>query len=91
MKKQVSICPKCNQEMEQGFCHRASGLYYIRPEKLKQFAFKDEDLIKAGFRKILPSKAEYYMAYLCEACGFFCVDFSKSLGRKEANEMAGVI
>jgi predicted nucleic-acid-binding Zn-ribbon protein len=84
----VGICPKCGQQTERGFCHRASGIWYIRPEKLRRFTFKDEDLAKAGWRRILPSKAEYFRAYLCENCKYFAVDFSARLDQKQARTLA---
>ena len=84
----MSVCPKCGKKMEQGFYLRTSGLWYVRPEKLRRFVFKCEDLVKSGFRKILPSRAEYYLAFLCEECKFFAVDFSKSLNTAEAKKLA---
>jgi len=84
----MNLCPKCGETMEQGFCHRASGLGYIRPEKFQRCGFVDEDLVKAGFRRLLPSKAEYYVAFLCEECSFFAVDFERSLNRREADGLA---
>lgn len=83
----MQYCPKCGQQMEQGYFARASGLSYIKPEQFKKFAFRDVDLVKAGFRKFLPSKAEFYISYLCNRCNWYSVDFSKSFSRKEVNTL----
>jgi hypothetical protein len=83
------ICPKCGEKMERGLSlSKALGLSYISPEKLRHFSFLDEDLIRAGWRKILPSKALYCRSYLCRKCKYYAVDYSQFYDRKQANELA---
>lgn len=74
--------------MEQGFCPKGSGLWYVRPEKVERFAFKDEDLTKSRLQRLIPAKAEYYVAFHCEQCHYYAVDYEKSLSRNEANALA---
>lgn len=81
-------CPRCGARTEQGFCHRANGLSFVAPAKLAKFVSIDEDLVKAGFRKLLPSKAEYYRSFLCRACSLYVVDFGISFGSAAAKELA---
>lgn len=81
------ICPKCGETMEQGLSSgRSIGLSYITPEKLHNFAFVDEDLVRAGWRKLLPSKALYCRAYLCRKCQMLSVDYSQFYTRAQAND-----
>jgi hypothetical protein len=87
----LDICPRCSARTEQGFCHRANGLSFVAPAKLAKFVSVDEDLVKAGFRRLLPSKAEYYRSYLCRACNLYIVDFDVSLGSVAAKELAASI
>lgn len=84
-------CPRCGGTLEIGFAHRALGLSFVAPEKLEKFVSIDEDLAHAGFRKFLPSKAEYYRSYLCRSCELYLIDFSQGVKRKEAQEMARVM
>jgi hypothetical protein len=87
MTNEIQYCPKCGQQMEQGYFVRASGLSYVTLEKLRKFVFRDIDLVKAGFRKFLPSKAEFYTSYLCSDCKWYSVDFSKSFSWREVNDL----
>lgn len=84
----LEICPHCKALMEQGFCHRATGLSFVAPSKLAKFVSIDEDLAEAGLRKLLPSKAEYYRSYLCRPCSLYIVDYGTSLSSAEAKELA---
>ena len=81
-------CPRCGAPTERGFCHRVNGLSFVAPAKLANFVSIDEDLAKAGLRKLLPSKAEYYRSYLCRPCNLYVVDYGTSLGSAEAKELA---
>lgn len=84
----VETCPRCGAPTERGFCHRANGLSFVTPDSLDKFLSIDEDVAKAGFRKFLPSKAEYYRSYLCRACNLYVVDYGTSLGSSEAKGYA---
>ncbi len=55
----LAQCPLCEQNMEKGFFAHGTGLSWITPEKMSHFAFMDKDLVEAGLKIILPSKAEY--------------------------------
>jgi len=73
--------------MQRGFSARAIGLSFVATAKFKKFAFVDEDLVRAGYRKILPSKAQYYQSHLCRACQLYIVDYSILYSRKEAEQL----
>src|SRR5260370_24784761 len=87
----LETCPRCAAPTEQGFCHREIGFSFVAPGKLAKFVSIDEDLAKAGLRKFLPSKAEYYRSYLCRACSLYVVDYSASLNSAEAKDLAASI
>ena len=76
-----SRCPRCDSFMEDGFAGKAIGLSFVSHEKFQQFAFTDEDISKAGWKKFLPAKAEFFDSYLCRSCELYLVDFSKALNR----------
>ena len=84
----IETCPRCQEPTEKGFCHRAKGLSFVSVEKLKSFVSIDEDLAKAGLRKLLPSKAEYYSSFLCRKCNLYFVDYGTSLSSAEAKAIA---
>jgi hypothetical protein len=71
-------------------CNPASPILQFRL-KQNNFAFIDEDLAQAGWRKFLPSKAEYFRSFLCRSCKLYVVDYSKSLSRPEAEQAAHAI
>jgi len=77
--------------MEKGFSVRNHGLSWITPEKMKQFAFIDEDLNGAGLKQYLPAKAAYDLSYHCPNCKIYIVDYSKSVSRAEAHALAEVV
>jgi len=81
-------CPKCAREMQKGFTLRAYGLWHIPAEQVGNAVIKEQDLVKAGWRKFFPSKAEFYRANLCEACKVFTVDYSESLTQQEATSLS---
>ena len=82
------VCPRCGAAIEAGFSHRANGLSYVAPEKLAQFVSIDEDLAKAGLAKFLPSKAAYFRSFVCRDCDLYLIDFSETLDRKQAQDLA---
>ncbi len=84
----LSNCPVCGQRMERGFSHRNVGLSLITPEKMRKFAFRDEDLNKAGLKQLLPAKAEYNLSYHCPNCRIYIVDYSKAVSTEHAKALA---
>ena len=80
------VCPRCGKTMEAGFAHKTAGLSFVAPDKLDHFIFIDEDLAQAGWRKFLPSKAEYFRSFLCRSCKLYVVDYSRSFSRQEAEQ-----
>ena len=81
-------CPRCGSALEPGFAGKAIGLSFIAPEKLKRFSFIDEDLASSGLAKILPSKWAAFPSYVCRSCKLYLIDYSKTIGRTEAKQMA---
>jgi hypothetical protein len=84
----IEKCPQCGVTLERGFSHRSLGLSFVVPEKLQHFAFIDEDLAHAGLRKLLPSRVEFFQAYLCRSCELYLIDFSKTFDRAQAEQLA---
>ncbi len=82
-------CPRCEKPLSAGFASKAAGLSFVAPDKLKHFAFLDEDLSGAGLSKLLPSKAKYFRSHLCRGCELYLIDFSAVLSREEAEQLAG--
>ena len=82
-------CPKCVREMQLGFTLRAYGLWYIPAKQVGNVVIKEKDLVKAGWRRFFPSKAEFYRAHLCEACKVFAVEYSESLTQQEDARLSG--
>jgi hypothetical protein len=83
-----AVCPRCGKATDAGFAHKAAGLSFVAPEKLDHFMFLDEDLGRAGWQKLLPSKAKYFRSFLCRSCKLYVVDYSRSLRRAEAEQVA---
>ena len=81
-------CPRCGKPLQAGFANKAVGLSFVAPEKLERFLSVDEDLAEAGPAKFLPSKAEYFRSYLCRACELYVVDYSVTLDRSRAKQVA---
>jgi hypothetical protein len=84
----LNLCPKCGRPFQLGFAVRSHAVSFVAPEKLKQFAFVDEDLVQSGWRNLFPSKAEYFRSYLCRECKIYLLDFSTKYDRHQANELA---
>lgn len=82
-----SVCPRCGSVLGLGFAARAIGLSFVEPEKFDHWAFIDEDIAKAGVRKYLPSRAQYYRSYLCRSCKLYLVDYSTIYSRHEAEDL----
>jgi hypothetical protein len=81
-------CPRCGKNLEAGFAGATTpGLSFVAPDKLRHFAFVDEDLSKAGIRKFLPWAARYFRSYLCRSCELYLIDYSVSLNRAEAKQV----
>ncbi len=80
-------CPRCGEEMQDGFAGKAAGLSFVAREKFERFAFIDEDVSGAGLKKLFPWKAEYYDSYLCRSCELYIIDFSMTLSRVEAEQL----
>jgi hypothetical protein len=83
----LDSCPRCGSPLQLGFAARSVGLSFVSPEKFEHFAFLDEDVSQAGLKKLLPSKAEYYRAYLCRSCKLYVVDYSKIYHRNDAEQL----
>lgn len=73
--------------MQDGFAGKAAGLSFVAREKFERFAFLDEDVSRAGLKKLFPWKAEYFDSYLCRSCELYIIDFSATLNRAEAEQM----
>lgn len=69
--------------MRLAFSNRASGLSYTDPAQFEHFVFQDIDLSGAGLRKLIPWKAEWHMAHICEDCGVYTIEYKEALSRKE--------
>jgi hypothetical protein len=82
-------CLRCGKNLEAGFATAtALGLSFVAPDKLRHFAFLDEDLSKAGIRKFLPWAARYFRSYLCRSCKLYVIDYSVRLNRAQAQQVA---
>lgn len=86
--KSLEACPRCGSTLLAGFAAKAAGLSFITPERFEHFAFLDEDIAKAGLKKLLPWKAEYYRSYVCQSCELYLIDFGTTLNRKQADQLA---
>ena len=87
--EKLSTCPRCGARMERGFSVRTHGLSWIPPEKMKRFAFVDQDLNAAGVKQYLPlAKAAYDLSYHCPHCKLYIVDYSTSVSSAEAKALA---
>ena len=84
----LATCPRCGQPLAAGFAAKAAGMSFVAPDKLRQYAFLDEDLSGAGLTKLLPSKATYFRSYLCRGCELYLIDYSTALGRQDAERVA---
>lgn len=84
----LTTCPHCGQPLAAGLAAKAAGLSFVALDKLKQFAFLDEDLVRAGWSKLLPSRATYFRSYLCRGCELYLIDYSTALSRREAEQVA---
>lgn len=84
----LHTCPRCGNTLEAGFASRSSGLSFIAPDKFARFMFLDEDVSKAGFRKLFPWKAEYNRAYRCQTCKLYLRDYGVIYSRHEAETIA---
>lgn len=84
----MTTCPRCGHQLVAGFAAKAAGLSFIAPDKFKRYVFLDEDLGRAGWSKLLPSKAEYFRSYLCRGCELYMVDYGTAIGRADATEEA---
>jgi hypothetical protein len=80
------VCPRCAGAMEAGFAGRATPLSFVATGKLDRLSFKDEDLVKAGWRTLFPSRARYFRSYLCRACKLYAIDYAKTYTRDEAEK-----
>jgi len=87
MKMQNINCPSCNSTMDLAFCARASGLSYAKPDDFMNKVFMDEDLSKAGLRKLIPWKGEWHRAHICEACGVYTIQYAVSYSREEVEKL----
>ena len=83
----LTSCPRCGEEMDDGFAVKAAGLSFVARDKFERFAFLDEDVSGAGLKKIFPGKAEYFDSYLCRSCELYVIDFSTTLSRVEAEQL----
>jgi hypothetical protein len=75
--------------MKPAFCNRGTGLSYTDPSQYKNFVFKDNDLSKAGFRRLIPWKGEWHTAHICKNCGVYTIEYSQAYTRKEVEALIG--
>ncbi len=40
----LTSCPRCGEEMEDGFAGKGAGLSFVARDKFERFAFVDEDV-----------------------------------------------
>ncbi len=83
-----TTCPRCGATLEDGFAIKNVGLSFVEPSKLEKLLSMDEDISGAGYTKFLPAKAEYFDSYLCRRCEMYLIDYSTSLDRNQARELA---
>lgn len=88
MTDSFETCPRCGRGLQPGFSHRAAGLSFVSPAKLLQTVSLDEDLSRAGLKKLLPSPAEYFPSYLCRSCELYLIDYSTALAHADAKKEA---
>ena len=88
MESSISTCPRCGAALEAGFMAKAAGLSWVSPNKFESVVFLDEDISQAGLKKFLPSKAEYFRSYLCQACKLYLVDYSEAISYAQAKDAA---
>jgi hypothetical protein len=81
-------CPRCGNRLTAGFAHKAHGLSFVAPQKLRSFISIDEELARAGWRRFLPSRAAYFRSYLCRSCELYIVDYGGTLNRAQAKQAA---
>ena len=75
-------CPRCGSAMSAGYTSASSPLSWIDEGKFDSFAFKDEDLARAGLKTIFPWKGEYFRSSNCAGCKVIVVDYSRKHDRK---------
>jgi hypothetical protein len=85
---EISTCPRCGNQLDAGFAVRWAGLSFVTPAKFRKHMFVDEDLSRAGLRKLLPWNAAYYESYLCRTCKLYLVDYGETYSRRQAREIA---
>jgi len=73
--------------MRPAFCNRAAGLSYTDPSQFENFVIKDSDLLKAGFRKLIPWKGEWFKAHICKDCGVYTIEYTKAYSRKDVEAL----
>jgi len=66
--------------MENGYSYATSHLSWIRKEKFRSWAFKDENLLRNVNRSGL--RAVYLSAHNCPHCSIVVVDYSEKFDRK---------
>ncbi len=74
--------------MELGYSLRNSPLSFVSLEKTRKFVHRTEDLNRAGWKMLLPAKANYDVAYHCRVCKILIVDYSKVISSQEAKAEA---
>jgi hypothetical protein len=83
----MNACPRCGNQLEAGFAHKAVGLSFVASHKLNRWISVDEDLAHSGVKKILPSRAEYFPSYLCRSCELYLIDCGTTIGHAQAKEL----
>jgi hypothetical protein len=84
----LDICPRCGERLEAGFAHKVSGLSFVTPDRLNRFISVGEDLARlAWWKKVVPSRAEYFRSYLCRSCELYLIDYSTTIGHAQAKEL----
>ena len=80
-------CPKCSKQLTLGFTARGNSLPFAESEKIEKFIHSEEELSGAGWRNILPHKAEFYRSFLCRDCQIYLVDYSTTYTKQGAREL----
>jgi hypothetical protein len=91
-------CPSCGGATEPCFSHRAVPLSFLDASAIQKFVHKDIDLnnrgdgpvarMLDGLRTILPSRAEYELAYHCPSCRIFLIEYGAVYSSEEAKAIA---
>ncbi|MEE2825913.1 MAG: PF20097 family protein [Planctomycetota bacterium] len=74
-------CPQCGDKMVSGFSVANAPISWVEQQQFQSLVFLDRDLSNSGWRKYLPSKAEYFAAERCVLCQVIVIDHSTRMDR----------